>query len=604
MRGCGVTAGKFARVLQYFCAVSVNTLKTYLSAMLAKNLLLPFIFFSIFVSSRVLAQLDNNRWYFGHYAIIDFRNPIYPVSDTGSQMHSYAGCASVANSTTGLTLFYSNGLKVWNAQNQVMPHGDGLMGAPTTYATQGVAILAYPGKDSTYFLFTTDESSNNGANGLRYSIIDMRLDSGRGDVVPTQKNILVADATGEHLEIAQGRYAPYYWVVAHKRNSSNFLAFRVDSLGLHTTPVVSSVGAIHNAASLADSDANIGQMKFNGYCTQLAVALHGQNKIEIFNFDNSTGRVSNPTAITTPEPPYGLEFSGDGSKLYYTLARGIYQLDMNMPLSDLQLSVMPIGYSHPGYPFGDMQIAPNGKIYIAVNNATWLSALADPPQPGAACGFTDTAIIISNSALTQPFSHMGLPHVFIRLPINGTAPGYDSSYVLKDSCNSDTLEFSLNNINNVSSITWNFDDPDSYNNYAFGNVVTHKFIYAGRYRVSAVIHTPYFDDTVARYVNVVICDSGEHSPDCKFYTADAFTPNGDGHNDEFRPYLSCPTDYYNYRVYNRWGEMIFFTQSPRDKWDGNYLGLPCELGVYYWVAQYQFTGWLPVTRVGQVTLIR
>lgn len=102
-------------------------------------------------------------------------------------MTSVEGCASVADRSTGTLLFYTNGIEVWNAQNQIMPNGTGLLSGASQSASQGVIIVPQPGSVSRYFLFTVDEEFNNGANGFRYSIVDMSLDGGNGAAVQTEK---------------------------------------------------------------------------------------------------------------------------------------------------------------------------------------------------------------------------------------------------------------------------------------------------------------------------------------------------------------------------------------------------------------------------------
>lgn len=67
----------------------------------------------------------------------------------------------------------------------------------------------------------------------------------------------------------------------------------------------------------------------------------------------------------------------------------------------------------------------------------------------------------------------------------------------------------------------------------------------------------------------------------------AFTPNGDGDNDRFLPVLYCPVSSYLFRVFNRWGEMMFETSTPTQGWDGTFNGLDAASDVYAWVIEYQ-----------------
>lgn len=58
-----------------------------------------------------------------------------------------------------------------------------------------------------------------------------------------------------------------------------------------------------------------------------------------------------------------------------------------------------------------------------------------------------------------------------------------------------------------------------------------------------------------------------------FYIPNAFSPNGDGRNDFFMPYgISVDLDYYEMRIYNRWGNLVFNTTQSNVPWDGNVNG--------------------------------
>jgi gliding motility-associated-like protein len=69
----------------------------------------------------------------------------------------------------------------------------------------------------------------------------------------------------------------------------------------------------------------------------------------------------------------------------------------------------------------------------------------------------------------------------------------------------------------------------------------------------------------------------------------AFTPNGDGKNDFFFPFIDklCDIMDYTFGVYDRWGNMVFWTHDPAAKWDGTFNGIPQDVGVYMYFAEYR-----------------
>lgn len=72
----------------------------------------------------------------------------------------------------------------------------------------------------------------------------------------------------------------------------------------------------------------------------------------------------------------------------------------------------------------------------------------------------------------------------------------------------------------------------------------------------------------------------KNSCDCYFYLPNAFTPDGNAINAEFKPVYDCYFKEYIMRIYNRWGEVVFTTQDPADAWDGTYLGASVNDGIY------------------------
>ncbi len=73
--------------------------------------------------------------------------------------------------------------------------------------------------------------------------------------------------------------------------------------------------------------------------------------------------------------------------------------------------------------------------------------------------------------------------------------------------------------------------------------------------------------------------------DCDFFAPNVFTPNGDGVNDKFEIIIKEIRNF-NLVVYNRWGQVLFRSNSLENQWDGTYKGQDCAEGAYFWVAEY------------------
>jgi gliding motility-associated-like protein len=84
----------------------------------------------------------------------------------------------------------------------------------------------------------------------------------------------------------------------------------------------------------------------------------------------------------------------------------------------------------------------------------------------------------------------------------------------------------------------------------------------------------------------------------------AFTPNGDGRNDKGRPVCVGIKQLNYFRIYNRWGEMVFQTTNMEEGWDGVYNGRSQGTGTFVYLAEgIDLTG-KRIFRKGTITLIR
>lgn len=98
---------------------------------------------------------------------------------------------------------------------------------------------------------------------------------------------------------------------------------------------------------------------------------------------------------------------------------------------------------------------------------------------------------------------------------------------------------------------------------------------------------------------------------CPFYDLpNAFTPNGDGQNDIYKPYPYCFISRIQFKAFNRWGQLVFETTDPDINWDGTNLnGQALASGTYYYtcsVFENRFSGTeqAPILLSGYIELLR
>ncbi|GAA3922118.1 T9SS type B sorting domain-containing protein [Chitinophaga oryziterrae] len=88
------------------------------------------------------------------------------------------------------------------------------------------------------------------------------------------------------------------------------------------------------------------------------------------------------------------------------------------------------------------------------------------------------------------------------------------------------------------------------------------------------------------------------------YVPSAFSPNGDGQNDHFRFIPVGITEYNFFRIFNRWGQLIYSSTDFRTGWDGTIKGAPAPVDTYIWILEGKdFTG-KTILRKGTVTLVK
>lgn len=90
---------------------------------------------------------------------------------------------------------------------------------------------------------------------------------------------------------------------------------------------------------------------------------------------------------------------------------------------------------------------------------------------------------------------------------------------------------------------------------------------------------------------------------CDVFIPDAFSPNGDGHNDMFKIYSHCITEL-TLQIFDRWGNQVFNGSDPSAAWDGSYVGSLMNTGTYIYQVQYTLSNGKKTKTKGNFSLMR
>jgi gliding motility-associated-like protein len=553
----------------------------------------------------VFGQLQNNNWIFGYGARVNFSGPI-PVGSSNAAINSNESTASVSDPATGQLLFYTDGRKVWNTNNQVMPNGANLLGGFFNSCTQGALIVPFPEDNQRYYLFTLEELEALSLspvvdNGLRYSVVDMALNGGLGDVqVATMNTPLATDLT-EKLIVIRSAEIQGFWVIAHKKNANEFLAWKIDACGVIAQPVVSTVGSFFTSVPIGANEAWSGAMDASPDGNRIGMPIDWSDRIEFFDFNKTTGVVSNPLTVNVTDDSspgflrkYGACFSPDGSKFYYTNINSVYQLNLSTYTSADIASSNTLIYS-PNlepivYPCLQIEQAPNNKLYVAIGNAERLDEISNPNALGLACAYVCNAVSFSPATC-----QLGLP---AQVPFGGFAASSTITF-LPDSCLQSSISFSITTASPINQINWNFGDPTSgANNVSTSLNPSHQFSEIGTYQITAIVEFDCYTETVTQNITVVDC-SDTIIPILPLEFPNVISANDDGINDLFE--IQNLTKNTEVIILNRWGNVVFSSSNYQNNWDGkDTSGKELSDGVY----TYKFTTETGTIGHGFVYLVR
>lgn len=316
-----------------------------------------------FFTLNMDAQEESSNWVFGDSLLLTF-------TDTGINCVQiptniiYEASASISDSVGNL-LFYTDGKYVWNKLHALMDNGCCLnIDQYSTYSsgvTQGVVIFPKPENPFKYYIFTIGDDT------LSYSIVDMTLDGGLGDVELQNQHVLF-DTIMEKMHAVKHANGRDWWLFVHERIPSFSPGATNRFYKLLITPDGVQGPFEQYIGEPIDYYTSWGEMLFSPDGSKLAIT--GYNFVEIFDFDRCSGELNTFAFIDNFDPivfdAYGLSFSPDGNKVYISGFDLLYQYCLNCNDSIEDTKILLFDNTYAGYSIAQHELGQDGKIYLSI----------------------------------------------------------------------------------------------------------------------------------------------------------------------------------------------------------------------------------------------
>jgi len=456
-------------------------------SLFAKPFIMMFFVFCIGYNTYSQPNKRTVNWFTHQNVGIDFNSGIPIENPINTMPELIMGSVSTMSDTNGNLLFYSDGLKIFNREHNVMP---GLTcGTGFIPAGQGALSIPKPGSDSLYYVFTARAVEN--FHPMFYYTINMNRNGGLGEVIDIDTLEAGWDAAN-HITASYMKNKRDYWIFTRKYREHKYAAFKVTPQGVDPIPVLS------NAPERPFETGGFGVIKvaYNKKYIMSCFEAHTAN--EICKLDNETGEIEYLYQFHSHELPVdpwinqkNLEFSPSSKYLYISgdhysavpeeKVSCVYQLDMQYVEDQMSFTQSATLVGEPkGY---HIQLASDGKIYCYYSlpdgpSPNVIGVINNPDRRGVECNYEDEALTIVDGLIGgQSFVNFA-PDFLFRFDYNGI-------------CESDTFTFNPWFFPEPTTIHWNFGDTAScVNNESWIPHSTHKFTDGGTYEVSVHVEYP------------------------------------------------------------------------------------------------------------------
>ncbi|AHM60018.1 PKD domain-containing protein [Flammeovirgaceae bacterium 311] len=234
---------------------------------------------------------------------LDFTNTDAPeIFYTGKKANATIGEGIAhAENEQGEIVFWVNASGVYDKNNNLMPGSAGIFAHPSSTE---IVISPFPDNPTSYYIFYNNQL----CSSLYYSVVDMSLRNGLGNVVKLNTLITPGKIFAEGLEVVRIPCTSNYWLLANEcgRGLTRFL--------------VNEAGISAGELFLANTINTGGRGELDYYKGKLGYAITFSNRCLVADFNPETGVATNLKNISfsATNGTYGLEFSPDASKVWVT----------------------------------------------------------------------------------------------------------------------------------------------------------------------------------------------------------------------------------------------------------------------------------------------
>jgi|GEM_PF-892786 len=462
----------------------------------------------LLISQFSYSQNQANNWLVGNIGL-QFLNDSVVIRHDYAQ-HESRG-AGIISDKNGNLLFYTDGFNVWNRTHTLMPNGSNVLSVSGSPKLQESVVIPQPGSESIFYIFTVDAYNGQSASGLYYSVVDLSLNNGLGDVTVKSQKLL--NKTTNKITSVYHSNRSDVWIVTHEYNTNNYYAYLVTKTGIKETPVISTLGK--SIKSSFD-----GQLKASTDGRKIACSYYESSSVlgdgfDLFDFNTTTGELTNPMSFHLPIDGRGcdgLEFSPDATKLFVyqfgsTGESGLYQFDTTgKTYENINNSRVRI-FQDQENALLQMQLASNGKIYFTKGGGQdtgtkYLGVVENPNEWGNECIVKELGLYLDGGS------------AFVaRTPNFSQNYFFKTNFTVSNPCAGNPINFNITNESRLDSVRWNFGEG------SISNALNPRFKYskAGKYTVRLQAYYPEKCDTIVKEITInpsPILDLGNDTTVC------------------------------------------------------------------------------------------